>query len=108
MPPLYPNFQLIVFNVTDGGPVNNAAYNTIFRGMKFSHWEGGHRVPTFFAGPKVHPSLAGKWYNSTVHLVDLHATILDLAGVAASEPHGIAPVDGFTLAPIVRAMHMIS
>ena len=80
------NNTLVILLGDNGGPVNNANYNTEFKGQKFRHWEGGHRVPCFIGGPALEKlsggsQLAGRWYNETVHLVDLHATVLDLAGV---------------------------
>lgn len=117
---------LVIFLGDNGGPSNNANYNTEFKGQKFGHWEGGHRVPCFIGGPALtklslysqSPSssevaaggsspisspLAGRWYNETVHLVDLHATILALAGVeVAAHPAGVAAVDGFSLLPILN------
>ena len=60
-------------------PNSEGGCNGEHKGMKFNHWEGGHRVASFVGGPLLAPSLRGRWYNQTVHLVDLHATILDLA-----------------------------
>ena len=58
---------IIVFLGDNGAPNNNAGANTVFKGMKFSHWEGGHRVPAFIGGPGVPAAaaLSGKWYNGT-------------------------------------------
>ena len=42
-------------------------------------------------------------YNQTVHLVDLHATILDIARVsAAMHPPGTLAVDGVSLLPVLN------
>ena len=87
----------------NGAPVSTAGSNSIFKGHKFSHWEGGHRVPSFIGGPAVSESLAGKVYKGTVHLVDLHRTILDLAGVAApAQPSGVKPHDGVSLVGVLE------
>ena len=68
----------------------------------------GHRVASFVGGPLVAPTLRGQWYNRTVHLVDLHATILDLAGVReALHPPGTLPVDGFSLVPVLNLTRAI-
>ena len=87
----------------NGAPVSTAGSNSIFKGHKFSHWEGGHRVPSFISGPAVSESLAGKVYKGTVHLVDLHRTILDLAGVAApAQPSGVKPHDGVSMVGVLE------
>ena len=75
--------------------------NGEFKGMKFGHWEGGHRVPSFVAGPRLAPSLRMRWYNHSVHLVDLHATILDLVGLVPENPRGVAAHDGVSLRPVL-------
>ena len=65
--------------------------------------EGGHRVPGFIGGAALSPSLRGHWYNQSIHMVDVHATILELAGLAArAAPAGVAPVDGVSLMPLLN------
>ena len=93
---------VIFFLGDNGAPNNNAGANTVFKGMKFSHWEGGHRVPAFIAGPAVPTAVASHWYNGTVHLVDLHATIIDLGGGVAAQPAGVKPVDGVSLVSVLN------
>ena len=107
------NNTLVILLGDNGGPVNNANYNTEFKGQKFGHWEGGHRVPCFIGGPALEKlsggsQLAGRWYNETVHLVDLHATVLDLAGVEASHPADVAAADGFSLLPLLNGSRPLS
>ena len=93
----------LVFLLGDnGGPSTAAANNGEFKGMKFGHWEGGHRVPSFVGGPRLAPALRGQWYNHSVHLVDLHATILGLAGLVPQHPVGTAAHDGVSLVPILN------
>ena len=121
---------LLFFLGDNGGPSSAAANNGVFKGMKvsqhtksfsallvpeflpvhqqtpvawqFGHWEGGHRVPSFIGGPMLAPSLRAQWYNQTVHLVDLHATILDLAGLTPQHPPGVAAHDGVSLLPVLN------
>ena len=99
---------VLIFLGDNGAPNQNAGSNSVFKGEKFGHYEGGHRVPTFIGGPLVGRSpLAGLWHNGTTHLVDLHATILDMAGVAAADPHRangswVPPVDGVSLLPVLN------
>lgn len=99
---------VLIFLGDNGAPNQNAGSNSVFKGEKFGHYEGGHRVPTFIGGPLVSRSpLSGLWHNSTTHLVDLHASILDMAGVVAADPHKsngswVPPVDGVSLLPILN------
>ena len=60
------------------------------------------QVPSFVWGPALAPSLRTQWYNHTVHLVDLHATILDLAGLVPQNPIGVAAHDGVSLLPVLN------
>ena len=102
------NNTILFFLGDNGAPTANAGSNSEHKGAKFTHWEGGHRVASFIGGPLVTPALRGQWYNQTVHLVDLHATILDLAGVqAALHPPGTMPVDGFSLVPVLNLTRAI-
>jgi hypothetical protein len=39
-----------------------------------------------------------------VHLVDLHATILDLAGLTALQPTRVMPADGISLLPVLESL----
>jgi hypothetical protein len=39
-----------------------------------------------------------------VHLVDLHATILDLAGLTALQPARVMPADGISLLPVLESL----
>lgn len=70
--------------------------------MKFGQYEGGHRVPTFIAGGALAVGLRGAWHNGTTHLVDLHATVCDLAGALPAQPPAVAPLDGFSLRGILN------
>lgn len=70
--------------------------------VRFLVFAGGHRVPAFIGGPRVAKALSGQWYNGTVHLVDLHATLLDLGGAVPQQPAGTVPIDGVTLVPVLN------
>lgn len=65
-------------------------------------------MPAFIGGPAVSSQLAGQWYNNTVHLVDLHATVIDLAGGVAAQPSGVAPVDGVSLVGVLNGSIKLS
>jgi len=41
---------VIIFLGDNGAPSQNAGANSVFKGEKFGHYEGGHRVPTFISG----------------------------------------------------------
>ena len=56
------NDTLLFLLGDNGGPSSSAANNGEFKGMKFGHWEGGHRVPSFVAGPRLAPLLRMRWY----------------------------------------------
>lgn len=102
------NDTYLFFIGDNGAPINNAGNNGEFIGMKNSHWEGGHRVPSFVASPRLASTRAGAWYNGTVHLVDLHATILDLAGLAAVAPPGVVGVDGVTVLGVINGSQSLT
>eukprot|EP00041_Stephanoeca_diplocostata_P031016 m.953623 g.953623 ORF g.953623 m.953623 type:complete len:543 (-) comp23871_c1_seq11:3532-5160(-) len=93
---------VFVFLGDNGAPNNNAGSNSIFKGMKFGHYEGGHRVAAFIGGGLLSNKLRGQWYNQTLHLVDLHATICDLAGVVPASPSTMTKVDGVSVVGVLN------
>jgi arylsulfatase A-like enzyme len=68
---------------------------------KDSLYEGGVRVPFIIAGPDV--ASPGRVCTEVVHVVDVFATVLELAGVDAASvlPRGL-PNDSRSLTPILR------
>src|SRR4051812_44147933 len=76
---------LVFFLSDNGGPIGkfapNGSSNGPLRGSKGDTWEGGIRVP-FFVRWKGHLP-AGKVYDQPVIQLDVHATALAVAGVAA-------------------------
>ncbi len=70
-------------NGTPGGVVPEPAKGTVY--------EAGVRVPFLARGPGITPGLV---IDAPVNLVDVPATVLDLAGVTTSEP-----LDGVSLTP---------
>jgi len=93
---------LVFFIGDNGGPIGkkfagNSSTNGPLRGSKGDTWEGGIRVP-FLAHWKGRLQ-GGKTYNHPVIQLDLHATALALAGVAAKpEWH----LDGVNLLPFLE------
>jgi hypothetical protein len=69
---------LLFFLGDNGGPSSAAANNGEFKGMKFGHWEGGHRVPCFIGGPALSPSLRSQWYDQTAPLGHTHYSTLTI------------------------------
>ncbi|MBI4581261.1 MAG: sulfatase-like hydrolase/transferase, partial [Planctomycetes bacterium] len=60
---------------------------------KGSVYEGGVNVPLIVAGMAVDASLAGTEEDAPVHVVDIHATVLELAGL---DPAEVAATYGIT------------
>lgn len=84
---------MIVFISDNGGiPNNNASINLPLNGEKGTLYEGGIRVPYFMYYPKKLPK--AKTYNKMVSSLDIHPTLLALAGVKPSEK-----LDGVDLMP---------
>jgi arylsulfatase A-like enzyme len=70
--------RTLVFFLSDNGAIG-AGSNLPLRGGKFSHYEGGHRVPAIAWWPgKIKP---GSSTDSTVMAMDFLPTALDLAGL---------------------------
>jgi arylsulfatase A-like enzyme len=63
---------------------------------KGSVYDGGVRVPLFVRSPWISPSLRGTQVDAPVHLVDVFATVCELAGV---DPATTPGVDSVSLAP---------
>lgn len=93
---------LLMFTSDNGGLEHEqngtvVTSNTPLRGEKGSLYEGGIRVPAIARWGGVIPR--GAVSAASAGTIDIHATLLDLAGVArpASEP-----LDGVSLAPVLR------
>ena len=56
-----------------------------------------HKLPLY--DPFVTDSFLGA---GTVHLVDLHATLLDLGGAVPQHPAGTVPIDGVSLVQVLN------
>jgi arylsulfatase A-like enzyme len=67
---------------------------------KGSLYEGGIRVPFLIAGAGV--TSPNRTSTNLVHVVDLHSTILELAGVNVAAAHSNRVVDSRTLTPILN------
>ena len=93
---------LLMF-MSDNGGLEHEQNGTIvtsnkpLRGEKGSLYEGGIRVPAIMRWPGVIP--AGAVSATPAATIDIHATLLDLAGVAAPVSD---PLDGTSLTPVLR------
>ncbi|CAN0230844.1 unnamed protein product, partial [Laminaria digitata] len=70
----------------NGGVADNGSLNLPYRGEKGEYWEGGVRVPALISGGYTVSRLGGGLgssyrYGHMVHITDMHATALALAGV---------------------------
>lgn len=97
----------IIFVGDNGTPGNLIQPPHTSTHAKGTLYEGGTRVPLIISGPQVaHPNRA----NATpANMVDLFATILDLAGssVAAAVPTNVT-IDGQSLLPLLTATNELS
>lgn len=90
----------VVLLFSDNGGVNGlGSLNLPYRGEKGEYWEGGVRVPAVIAGGYAVDSLADGLgesykYSHMVHITDIHATVMALAGVSngAGGESSVAPV----------------
>lgn len=79
----------------NGGHPENRSENGALRDYKWSHYEGGIRVPFVAACPGVFP--AGLVYAKPVSTLDIFPTVMELTGVKA--PAGL---DGVSLVPYLK------
>ena len=86
---------VIFFFADNGAHPENRSENGVLRDYKWSHFEGGIRVPFLAAYPGVFP--AGLEYSNPVSTLDIFPTIAALAGVAAP-----ANLDGVNLTPFLK------
>ena len=88
---------VVVFLSDNGGDTEDGASNAPFRGGKGSDgvYEGGMRVPALIWWPKGIPG--GQVIDTPIHTVDLHHTLLKLAGVSMPDK----PLDGVDLMPVL-------
>jgi arylsulfatase A-like enzyme len=86
----------VVFLFADnGGHPENRSENGVLRDYKWSHYEGGIRVPFLAAYPGVFP--AGVEYARPVSTLDIYPTVMALTGVKPS-----SGLDGVNLVPYLK------
>lgn len=86
---------VIFFFGDNGAHPENRSENGALRDYKWSHFEGGIRVPFFAAYPGVFP--AGLEYQQPVSTLDIFPTVAALTGV--TPPHKL---DGVNLTPFLK------
>ena len=94
------NNTLLIFTSDNGGATTNSSDNGIYRGMKGSKWEGGHRVPCLIYWPKGNLK-GGRKSHMLVSTLDFMATSLDAAG--RKEIIKELKLDGVSLLPGLQA-----
>jgi arylsulfatase A-like enzyme len=84
---------IIIYMSDNGGIIDNGAINGNFRGQKASFFEGGVRTPAFISGvPLTNNGCTS--FDGMVHVTDLSATVLKLAGSAQFDKgHGFPLYD---------------
>lgn len=95
------NGTLLVASSDNGSPENNWP----LRGTKYTHHEGGIRVPAFVAGGFVPPPMRGTTQRGLIAGWDWYATLAGLAAVSpydgAAAAAGLPPIDSFDLWPLL-------
>jgi arylsulfatase A len=85
-----------IFFFSDNGAIGAGGSNKPFRGGKFSHYEGGHRVPAIAWWPgKIAP---GTTTDATTMAMDLFPTIMDLTSTAVPKARKL---DGTSMAGLM-------
>lgn len=90
---------IVIFTSDNGGATTNSSDNGVYRGMKGSKWEGGHRVPCLIHWPAGGLS-GGKKIDMLTSTLDFMATSLDAAG--QQEKIKELDLDGISLLPGLR------
>jgi len=85
-----------IFFFSDNGAIGSGGSNKPFRGGKFSHYEGGHRVPAIAWWPgKI---AAGTTTDATTMAMDLFPTIMEFASIAVPRERKL---DGASMADLI-------
>ncbi len=85
-----------IFFFSDNGAILSGGSNKPFRGGKFSHYEGGHRVPAIAWWPG--RIAAGTTTDATAMAMDLFPTIMDLASIAVPKERKL---DGTSMTDLI-------
>jgi len=95
------NSTLLVASSDNGSPENNFP----LRGTKYTHYEGGIRVPAFVAGGFVPAPVRGTTQHALIAGWDWYATLAALAAVSpyddAAAAAGLPPIDSFDFWPLL-------
>jgi arylsulfatase A-like enzyme len=95
---------VVVITSDNGGPAwskTSGGSNYPLRGSKGEIWEGGVRNHALVWGshPDLETAKGSTYTGGFMHLVDWHATLAHLAGVAGSNTHGkkVGDIDGYSM-----------
>ena len=110
---------LMTFMSDNGGSIDhseNAASNYPLKGGKYSPWEGGIRVTSFWSGGFLPAASRGTTVDGLVHIADYFLTLCKLAGLsetlcrtdAVAEAAGLPPIAGFDIWPLVSGANATS
>ena len=83
----------VLFFLSDnGGILRHGSSNLDLRGEKGSYYEGGIRVPAFVAGGFLTKAMTkARVFEGLVHITDLHATALRVAGIVDKDDKKAPP-----------------
>jgi arylsulfatase A-like enzyme len=82
----------------DGDTDQTVSDNGPFRSGSGSLYEGGVRVPAIISWPgRIQPNIS----TERVHITDMYATLLEVAGASLSKNDQIKPIDGINISSIL-------
>ncbi|KAG5191062.1 Formylglycine-dependent sulfatase [Tribonema minus] len=92
------NSTVVFFLSDNGGVAAHGSSNLPLYGGKGEYWEGGVRVPAFVSGGYVARALARRGkapytFTGMVHVTDVHATALSVAGYSSAPQSALDGVD---------------
>jgi len=106
---------LVIFSSDNGGEIQMeccAGNNYPLRGGKGSVFEGGIRAAAFITGGYLPDNRIGKIETGMMHIADWYTTFCEMIGVDPfddnADYHGLPPVDGVNLWPLISGENSTS
>ena len=88
----------------DGDTEQTVSDNGPFRSGSGSLYEGGIRVPAIISWPgKIQPNIS----TERVHVTDMYATLLEVAGASLGKNDQIKPIDGIDISPVLMENQLL-